>query len=295
MSESPTTSSAASSGGSSASTGSADSAGGSVAGASGLGFVRYLAPNMVTAGSIVCAVMAIQAALRGDLITACWWVLYSTITDKFDGQVARALNASSALGVQMDSLADLLNYGFVPAALMYAWFTAHPALGWASGGSLVLLRVMCTLYALSAAFRLARFNVSKGNPDFFFGTPTTFCGGVVAAALLACMKFGDPAWSQGAVFAGPRMLGDLRIDAWVPLLPWTLLFFAWSMMSSWRVPKGGRIKTRIVNIYIGGSVVLGWGFAIVRWLPEFVVFAGVQFLLWAVYAHFFQTPKEKPE
>lgn len=258
-------------------------------------FLRYLAPNLVTAGSIVCAVLSVQAALRGDWVDACFWVLYSTITDKFDGLVARALNASTPLGVQMDSLADLLNYGFMPAALIYAWFVGHPTLGWSSGPALLALRAICVFYAVAAAFRLARFNVSKGNPDFFFGTPTTFCGGMMASFLLCAMKYGDPSWSPGVDFPGLRFFGSVRLDAWVPYLPLVLVFFSWSMLSSWRVPKGGRIANRFVNFYISALVVIGWLFALVRWLPEIVLFGGTQFLLWAVFAHFVQTPKEKPE
>ncbi len=260
-----------------------------------LRFLRFLAPNLVTAGSIVCAVLSMQAALRRDWVSACFWILYSTITDKFDGLVARGLKASTPLGVQMDSLADLLNYGFMPAAVVYAWFSAHPSLGWSSGLPLVLLRAICVLYAVAAAFRLARFNVSVGSPDFFFGTPTTFAGGMLASMMLCAMKYGDPALSPDIDFPGIRFFGSVRLDTWVPLLPGALLFFSWSMLSSWRVPKGGRIKNRFVNHYISGLVIVGWLFSIVRWLPELVVFGGVQFLLWAVYAHFFQTPKEKPE
>jgi CDP-diacylglycerol--serine O-phosphatidyltransferase len=257
--------------------------------------MRYMAPNLVTAGSIVCAVLSMQAALRADWVSACFWILYSTITDKFDGLVARKLNASTALGVQMDSLADLLNYGFMPAALIYAWFVNNPSLGWSSGPALLLLRGICVFYAVAAAFRLARFNVSAGNPDFFFGTPTTFAGGILASLLLCAMKYGDPALSPNIDFPGFRFFGGARLDAWVPYLPYVLLFFSWSMLSPWRVPKGGRIKNRFVNLYISALVVLGWLCSLVRWLPELVVFGGMQFLLWAVYAHFFETPKEKPE
>ena len=57
--------------------------------------LRYLAPNVVTCLSMLCAVFAMQAALRGEIVVACWWVAYSTLTDKLDGIVARALKASS--------------------------------------------------------------------------------------------------------------------------------------------------------------------------------------------------------
>ena len=60
-------------------------------------------------------------------------------------------------------------------------------------------------------------------------------------------------------------------------------------------PKGGRIANHFVNFYISALVVVGWLFALVRWLPEIVLFGGTQFLLWAVYATLRADPKEKPE
>ena len=126
-------------------------------------FIRFLAPNLVTAGSIVCAVLAMQAALRGDWSTpASGSFIRRSPTSSMAWWLARSRPARRL--VQMDSLADLLNYGFMPAALIYAWFVGHPTLGWSSGPALIALRAICVFYAVAAAFRLARFNVSKGNP-----------------------------------------------------------------------------------------------------------------------------------
>lgn len=254
-----------------------------------------MVPNLVTGLSVVCAVLAVQAALRGEYIAACWWVLYSTITDKLDGQVARALNASSALGVQMDSLADQLNYGFVPAALTYAFFHDKPELGWDKGIPYALLVGICCIYALSATFRLARFNISKGNPDFFFGTPTTFAGGFLMALMISLAKYGDPAWSTHDTFPGWRLLGSTRLDAVMPYFPWVMLFFGWAMLSRWRVPKAGKLKNRILNYYLLASMIIGWALGILHLVPEFLIFGGIQYLLICVYAHFFMTPPERPE
>ena len=88
----------------------------------------------------------------------------------------------------MDSLADLLNYGFAPAAIAFAFFSKHPELGWATGWQSYALSAICCLYALSAAVRLARFNVSEGNPNFFFGIPSTFAGGI-AVLLMICLLY----------------------------------------------------------------------------------------------------------
>ncbi len=257
--------------------------------------LRYLVPNFVTALSVVCAVLAVQAALRGAFIDACWWVLYSTLTDKLDGIVARALNASSELGVQMDSLADLLNYGFVPAAVAYAYFYDKPELGWTTGAPHIILVVICCVYALCAAFRLARFNISSGNPDFFFGTPTTFAGAMLMALLVSLSKYGNPAWTPHDTFPGWRLLGDIRLDALMPYYPWVMLFFGWAMMSAWRVPKAGKAKNRLINYYMIVNLILGWSLGLLHLVPEYLVFGGIQYLIFCVFAHFFMTPKERPE
>ena len=184
--------------------------------------LRFVAPNAVTALSILCAVMAVQAALRGEIVTACWWVTYSTLTDKLDGLVARAVKGSSPLGVQMDSLADLLNYGFVPAAITYGFFQRHPDIGgWGHGFAHYGLMLICFAYALCAALRLARFNVSAGNPNFFFGVPSTFSGAIVVAdVLLAGHR--APIWDLDWSPAGDRLVtastdGVMRLwrrDGW---------------------------------------------------------------------------------
>ncbi len=265
--------------------------------------LRYLAPNAVTGGSIVFAVLALQAALRGEIIWGAWWALYSTLTDKLDGLVARLLNASSPIGVQLDSLADLLNYGMVPATLTYAFFMKHPELGWATGLPNLALRAICSVYVLCAAVRLARFNVSTGNPRFFFGVPSTMSGAAVLAMLITLCKYSDPSFSQVETgghllyesFPGLRLLGSLRLDGLLPYYPIALLLFGLTMISRWRVPKIGMTDNRLINIYIVASLLLGYAAGIVHWLPEYIVLGSLQYLLLAAYFHFFASPPERPD
>ena len=246
---------------------------------------------------MVCAVLAIQATLRGEFVTACWWVLYSTLTDKLDGMVARLLKASSALGVQLDSLADLLNYGFVPAAITYGFFQKHhDSLGWTGEWAMTWIGIICGLYAIAAAFRLARFNISKGNNDFFFGIPTTFAGGIVASALVCLVKYGAAAWQPAQeTFPGWRLLGSYDATGWGYYFPFLLIFCAYMMVSTWRIPKAGKLKHRALNIYCTTSMIFGWVIGIPRLLPEFMPLGALQYFLIAFYAHFYLTPKEKPE
>ena len=257
--------------------------------------LRYLAPNVVTCLSIVCAVFAVQAVLRNEFVVACWWVAYSTLTDKLDGIVARALKASSPLGVQMDSLADLLNYGFCPAAITYGFFYRHPELGWSEGVGPYALALICAVYTLCAAVRLARFNVSEGSPDFFFGAPTTFCGAIAVASMVTMCKYGNPAWIPGQGYPGWRLFGDARSDGNTQYYPLLLLLLGYLMVSSWRVPKAGRIKNKVLNIICVANMLFGYAAAMLQRLPEYLVLAAGMYLGIALYCHYFLTPPEKPE
>lgn len=258
--------------------------------------LRFVAPNAVTALSILCAVMAVQAALRGEIVTACWWVTYSTLTDKLDGLVARAVKGSSPLGVQMDSLADLLNYGFVPSAITYAFFLKHPEIGgWGQGYMHYGLMLICFAYALCAALRLARFNVSAGNPNFFFGVPSTFSGAIVVAMLIVLCRYGDPTWAGSYQFRGPRLFGDVDLRSLMQYFPLVLPFFAWAMVSGWRVPKLGKVRNRFANAFVVVNLIAGYTACMLQLIPEYMVVGAWIYLGFAVWAHYFDTPKESPE
>lgn len=260
--------------------------------------LRYIAPNAVTGASVVFAVLALQAVSRGEFVWAAWWSLYSTLTDKLDGVVARLLKASSPLGVQLDSLADLLNYGMVPATLTYAFFTQRPQFGWATGGMNVLLKVLCAFYVLCTTLRLARFNVSTANPKHFFGVPSTMAGALVMAYFITLGKYGDPAWTAPETYSPWRMMGHVRLDALMPYFPWTMLVFGYLMVCALRVPKVGHAGSRWLDRYVVGNLLIGYTFGILHLFPEYIVFGGVQYLLIAAYLHFFATPpeaRERPE
>lgn len=257
--------------------------------------VRYILPNVVTAASVVFSVLAVQSALRGEIIGGCWWMLYSTLTDKLDGLVARMVKGSSPLGVQMDSLADLLNYGFVPSAIAYAFFHKNPELGWSDGGRSILLCIICSFYTLCAAFRLARFNISQSNPAFFFGVPSTMAGAMVLATLITFCKYGDPSWTAGESFPGVRLFGNFRNDQMVQYFPLVMLFYGWTMISSWRVPKLGKLKNKFVNWFCIINLLIGYVTGLLHLFPEYLAVGGIMYMGIAVYAHCFQTPPERPD
>lgn len=116
--------------------------------------------------------MAIVAIAKGELISASWWIILAAAFDMMDGLVARLLNATSEIGKQLDSLADIVSFGVAPAYILYVMI----------GNSLVGSDPsnMLSSYLPNAAFivtafsalRLAKFNIDTEQTYDFKGLPT---------------------------------------------------------------------------------------------------------------------------
>lgn len=153
---------------------------------------------------MACGIYSIFLSISGgDLAHAAWYVLLSTLLDKADGSVARALKASSEFGVQFDSFADSVAFGLAPGALVFAASQQLSPETWGPGAHVLgvsarpLLGVICLLYAIFTSVRLARFNVitAEMGPNLFLGLPSTLSGGLICSAFLTLgeLHVGSPA------------------------------------------------------------------------------------------------------
>lgn len=132
----------------------------------------YLLPNLLTTGGIFAGFFSIVAAIDGNFAMAAWATIVAFILDGMDGRVARLTNTESDFGKEYDSLADMVSFGVAPAIITYQWGVAGLAeygVLWGRVGWLATF-----LYAVAAAFRLARFNTSTQRIDksFFEGVPS---------------------------------------------------------------------------------------------------------------------------
>lgn len=127
--------------------------------------------------------VAILFAISGDLITASFFVFIGIVFDFFDGLAARWLNAQSEIGLQLDSLADVVTCGVAPAIVMLEMIhisisgepmniTQSLALGGWNNIVFSYLPFTGLLIAVAAAYRLAKFNVDTRQTDSFIGLPT---------------------------------------------------------------------------------------------------------------------------
>ncbi|MEO0619364.1 MAG: CDP-diacylglycerol--serine O-phosphatidyltransferase [Pseudomonadota bacterium] len=139
--------------------------------------LRFLAPNMLTVTAICAGLFAILYAIERQFGWAVVMVFIAAILDGLDGRIARLFKSASAVGAELDSLADFLNFGVVPSLVLYLWsLQALQSFGW----------IVVLLYVVTCALRLARFNVMSredppqpGGAKFFVGVPAP------AGALLA--------------------------------------------------------------------------------------------------------------
>jgi CDP-diacylglycerol--serine O-phosphatidyltransferase len=125
---------------------------------------RYAVPNAVTIGNMFCGFLAIMYSSSGRFDKAVIAVLIAILLDGLDGRVARRLNATSKFGIEFDSFSDVVSFGLAPAVMMYHWAFHLRA---DEFGIAVTF-----FYALCAASRLARFNISAENLKSFTGLPT---------------------------------------------------------------------------------------------------------------------------
>ena len=109
-------------------------------------------PSLFTVGNLFLGVMSIILAFNGEHGIAAVLVIVAMLLDGFDGRVARALNAQSEFGKELDSLSDVISFGVAPAFIMYVVAfndpsVISPAFAW----------IVTAIFPICGALRLARF------------------------------------------------------------------------------------------------------------------------------------------
>lgn len=151
----------------------------------------FILPNLFTLSSVLCGFYAIVVCASSptddDFYRASVLILFAMLFDTVDGRVARLTRTQSAIGVQLDSLADLVSFGVAPALLVYRW--ALDALG-------VVGVLTGFAYVAAGAVRLARFNVvttgeggaPKKPSKYILGLPIPAAAGILISLVAANHK-----------------------------------------------------------------------------------------------------------
>lgn len=148
----------------------------------------FLLPNLFTVSSIFCGLYAMvesMGAAPDRFYRAAVAILFAVVFDSLDGRVARITKTQSDMGIQLDSLADLISFGVAPAVLYWQW--ALQGFGWI-GLALIFVYVTC------GALRLARFNVlatsARGPANHFMGLPIPLAAAALASLVLLHHRLG---------------------------------------------------------------------------------------------------------
>ncbi|MBR1630981.1 MAG: CDP-alcohol phosphatidyltransferase family protein, partial [Paludibacteraceae bacterium] len=137
---------------------------------------KYI-PNLITCSNLFSGCVATYFAFNGHLypdniayLGALMFVLLAAVFDFFDGFAARALHSYSPLGKELDSLADMVSFGFVPGALVFDFLRYNIQTGSAPVDA--FLPFVGFIITIGSALRLAKFNIDERQSSSFIGLPT---------------------------------------------------------------------------------------------------------------------------
>jgi CDP-diacylglycerol--serine O-phosphatidyltransferase len=211
--------------------------------------VRLLVPNLITVLAICAGMTGIRLAFENRFELAVAMVLIAAFLDGVDGRVARLLKAQSKFGAQMDSLADIINFGVAPALVLYVFILDQArSFGWIAG----------LVYAIAAGLRLARFNVISESPskaswqsEYFVGVPAPagallvllpvyvgFLGfpydrPTAFAAAIYTIFVGFLLISRMPVFSGKGLGSRVRRDLVMPIILLAVVYVSLLMSFTW--------------------------------------------------------------
>lgn len=173
-------------------------------------------PNLITVLAICAGLSGIRLAFELRFEIAVVMVLIAAFLDGIDGRIARALKATSKFGAQMDSLADIVNFGVAPALVLYAFLLDRAGSpGW----------IAALLFAIACGLRLARFNVLDEDQErpawqaeYFVGVPAP-AGAVLVMLPIYLVFIGavEPGRLSGFIASGFTVLVALLLVSRLPV------------------------------------------------------------------------------
>lgn len=207
--------------------------------------IKYFTlPNILTLCNLLCGVFAsiiTVASIWDESITLSiplLFILASALFDFFDGFAARLTGQYSALGVQLDSLADMVSFGLTPSLILVAMFSNSGGIGW--------WWLLCLGVVVCSALRLARFNIDEEQKESFIGLPTP----ALAIAV------GSLAWAveTGTLTLSPStILAISVVGAWLLISPIKMFSFKFkSFAVGENAVRFGFLAMALTCLIVGG-------------------------------------------
>lgn len=197
-------------------------------------------PNFITLLNLLAGSIAVIFAVQNHLIAAALFVGLGIFFDFFDGMIARLLDVKSELGLQLDSLADMVTSGLVPGIVMFQLLRttlANPgtaAKDWTGSSFFEFdfpwIATIGLLVTLASAYRLANFNIDERQDTSFVGLPTP-ANAILILSLPIILQFQPTAFATSLILnewflIGLTLFSCYILNAEIPLF--ALKFKNWS-------------------------------------------------------------------
>ena len=213
---------------------------------------RVILPNTLTLIGVCIGLSSIKFALDLKYELAVIAIVIAALIDGLDGRIARLIKGTSKVGKELDSLTDIISFGVAPAFIMYFWSLNNLGkFGW----------LLCLIYVVCVALRLARFNVSSNEEpswkhNFFEGVPSPAGGILVLMPLIYSL-------SEFEMF-------NINFELIVPIFFAITSFLLISKIPTYSLKK--IIVPRAMTIFLLFSIVLFFGLLLVYTFKMMILF-----------------------
>ena len=165
-------------------------------------------PNTITSMNLLCGVLGVIFTFQGALDLAFYLMILAAVFDFLDGFSARMLKAYSPMGKELDSLADLISFGLLPALMIHRRLV--------EGGMTGFWIYVPVIICIFSALRLAKFNVDDRQSENFLGLPTPacamWCGSLIYAADRGVMTVAGLLSERYIMIIAPVVLAILLVS-----------------------------------------------------------------------------------
>ena len=235
--------------------------------------VRMILPNTLTLIGVCIGLSSIKFALDAKYELSIIAIVFAALIDGLDGRIARLIKATSKVGKELDSLTDVISFGVAPAFIMYFWSLNNLGkVGW----------LICLIYVVCVALRLARFNVNSNEEpswkdNFFQGVPSPSGGILVLMPLIYSL-------SELELFS-------VNYELLVPILFITTSFLLISKFPTYSFKK--IIVPRSMTIFLLFGIVLFFGLLLIYPFKVMII-SGMLYLCFMPisYVHYLKLSKK---
>lgn len=209
-------------------------------------------PNTITCCNLLSGCVSILFLCHDHVLWASAMIFVAAVFDFFDGFAARALDARSPIGGELDSLSDVVSFGVAPSFIV-AWFLSKSGITWWVH-DFNMFPVLAFVLAAFAAVRLAKFNIDTRQSSSFIGLPVPAVGLFIASLPFMLFNIGNDTVIYQIVTNPYFLLAMVAIFSWLMISE--VPFFSFKIKSL--IFKENILRYFVVIFAITAVVILHW-------------------------------------